>query len=785
MFGLLYGSAILLTGCGSKVEATRPLVDSQHAADVLVERHVLSNARSFDQNRLLRGWRYVRGSGGPRLTPVGSESVVELINLKPRPREMQISVPVSRPDFRPRVHARLGTRDLGDFVISNGSVTIPLPADLPLGRVAVTLEFTETEGPDIEEISVTPCLAPGEVEIDDDRITQSGWSLVEVSSHVLPGSRFIIDFHPPKQAEPRQRFAITVDRDSGDPQEIFSWEPGGSAGTSKPRSVTASLGDEAGFVRIRLIAEGRGPAGSWIEPQIIEGELPSQPPINPTFGEPPRLVVLYVMDALRSDHVGHLTRRSHQLSATAGDARHPAGFSHLRVLDVPSSTPPRPSDRKPTWARRLTGLATKPGEIRGLGVNEHLTPILDGIASEGATFTNHFAVAPNTPPSTRALFSGLCMLDDRQLPSPGPTRLAEVFREAGYRTVSITGNPHLSAKLDLGTGFESVELLRVREDHNPKHPPTVNNSAEILHEAALRWIDNLGPGERGFMYIHSMNPHNPYTPPRELADRLAPPGASTIDGRTRTLVAIRDLQRDVESEDMDRLRKLYAAGVAYNDRELGILLDEINRRFDPEQVLIAITSDHGEELFEHDGVLHGYSLYDEMLRIPLILRWPGNIETGTIGSLTNTLDLHASMVELAVGDVSDSTGSSLWPLIAGTNTPDSQPRLTFAAAPGLAGATMARSDRWKLIRSPRDGPDRGQGKGRGRSWDVEYVFDLINDPEERHNLAGTDELERAWLRTRLMAWIEAQRALQPSPGNQVMDDETKDQLEALGYVVDD
>jgi len=280
-----------------------------------------------------------------------------------------------------------------------------------------------------------------------------------------------------------------------------------------------------------------------------------------------------------------------------------------------------------------------------------------------------------------------------------------------------------------------------------------------------------------------MNPHNPYTPPRELADRLAPPGASTIDGRTRTLVAIRDLQRSVQSEDIDRLRKLYAAGVAYNDRELGILLDEINRRFDPEQVFVAITSDHGEELFEHGGVLHGYSLYDEMLRIPLILRWPGNINTGTIRTLTNTLDLHASMVELAAGKASDSTGSSLWPLIAGTNTPDSQPPLTFAAAPGLALAIMARSDRWKLIRSPRDGPDRGQGKGRGRSWDVEYVFNLENDPDEQYNIAGTDQLELAWLRTRLMAWIEIQRSLQPSPGDQVMDDETKDQLEALGYVV--
>ena len=76
------------------------------------------------------------------------------------------------------------------------------------------------------------------------------------------------------------------------------------------------------------------------------------------------------------------------------------------------------------------------------------------------------------------------------------------------------------------------------------------------------------------------------------------------------------------------------------------------------------------------------------------------------------------------------------------------------------------------------------GKGRGRSWDVEYVFDLVSDPDEQHNLAGTDELEVAWLRTRLTAWVATQQALQPVPGDQVMDDEIKDQLEALGYIVE-
>jgi len=720
--GLLCGSAAFLTGCGSKVATTsRPLIDAQHGAVVLVEGKVLSNPHSVDQNRLLRGWRFIRHDNGRRLMPTAPESVAEIVHLKRRSRRLIIHVDEHRPGDS--VRAGIGRRSLGIFPISDRT-EIDLPADLPIGRAAVTLGFSNIETTVLSSLSIPPSLAQGSAAINPDAIEQSGWSAVEVVHRLTPGARFKAAFHPPASANPTQRFSVTVQYENDRSVEVYSWDPHSGRIDTDPLSVDVPLGDGTGPARILLLAEGAGPAGRWVDARIVDEQAPPVQVKESVIGEPPRLVVLYVMDALRADQVKHLGR------------------------------------------------------------NPGLTPVLDGLATEGATFTNHLAVAPNTPPSTRALFSGLCMLDDRQLPSPGPTRLAEVFRETGYRTVSITGNPHLSQTLDLGTGFDSVEMLRVREDHHPKHPPTVNNSAEILHETALRWIDNLGPDERGFLYIHSMNPHNPYTPPRELADRFAPPGASTIDGRTRTLVAIRDQQLDVKTADMDRLRKLYAAGVAYNDRELGILLDQISRRFDPEQVFVALTSDHGEELFEHGGVLHGYNLYDEMLRIPLILRWPDNINPGKIDSLTNTLDLHASMVELASGAAGDSTGSSLWPLMSGMNSPDPRPRLTFAAAPGLAGATMVRSGRWKLIRVPRNGPDRGQGKGRGRSWDSEYVFDLENDPEEQHNVAGIAELEVAWLRTRLMAWIEAQRAMQPSPGDQVMDDETKDQLEALGYVVD-
>ena len=714
----------LLCGCEARVETTGSLIDSRHAADVLVERHVLSDPHSVDRNRLLRGWRrFIRQPGGHRWAPTGAESVVEFVNVRKRPRSLEIQAAVNDPSTEAHVRVRWKDRDLGLFEVTDRT-TIPLPADLPVGRIAIALEFSPSDGIAIERISVSPCLAPGEVIVNAEEIEQSGWSVVEVVRKVQPGARMVVGFEPPDATKSRQRFAIAVDRGHGKPLDVFSWRSGGAPGADPPASIEVPLGDDPGPLRFRFIGEGEGPAGRWIEPRIIENRASAVPKPSPTIDDPPRLVLLYVMDALRGDHVG-------------------------RSVD-----------------------------------GEQLTPHLDHLTDEGVSFANHFAVAPNTPPSTRALFSGLSMLDDRQLPSPGPTRLAEVYRDAGYRTISITGNPHLAENLDLGTGFESVEMLRVKEDHHPKHPPTINNSAEILHEAALCWIDTLGPHERGFLYIHSMNPHNPYTPPLDFVDRFAPSDTSIVDGRTRTLVAIRDLERGVTLDDIDRLRNLYAAGVAYNDAELGSLLNEIDLRFDPEQTFVAMTSDHGEELFEHGGVLHGFSLYDEMLRIPLILRWTGRLDPRRIDALTNTRDLHATMVDLVGGSADDPNVSSLWNLATGGSATDPEGQVTFAAAPGLAGAVMARSPRWKLIQVPRNGLDRGMGKGRGRSRDVEYVFNLVEDPEELHNLAGTDDLEVAWLRSRLTAWLATQQAIQPTPGDQVMDDETKDQLESLGYIID-
>jgi hypothetical protein len=128
-------------------------------------------------------------------------------------------------------------------------------------------------------------------------------------------------------------------------------------------------------------------------------------------------------------------------------------------------------------------------------------------------------------------------------------------------------------------------------------------------------------------------------------------------------------------------------------------------------------------------------------------------------------------------------GRPLWSAISGSGAVAGEPRLHFASAPGLRQAVMARSDRWKLILVPRPRLDWGMGRGRGRTHEAQYLFHLESDPNEDSNLAGSPSIEADWLWSRLQAWRATWRSRKPREVERSeIDEETKLQLEALGYV---
>ena len=704
----------LIAGCGRGPEL-RLLLDGNHAPDVLTEQRRIAAPPSLGGNRFLNGWWPWLYDGRLVLAPPRPRAAVrlEVVNLGGEPRTLLLDVLQGVPGRS--VRARAAGRDLGAFPLTD-PVQVNLPAGLPLGRVPIDLDF-DWGSRGVLAAAMRPALPAGKVRLERADVLQSGDSLVDFARRVAGGETLVGTFRPPGSPRRGQRFELIVEREPGRALRRLSWP----AAERRERRIALPVGDGPGFVRIRLLARGAGPAGRWHRLGLAGGPHDSEPPelvaaTPDSPPPPPRLVILYVMDALRADAVSFL------------------------------------------------------GGLRGA------SPTFDRLAREGVTFKQHRSVAPNTIPSTKALFTGRAFVTggDLSLAPDEGTTLAERFRRAGYHTGLFSGNAYVSSSFGTDRGFEHVakEVLM-----DPDAPDALNDNAARAHAAALAWLDSLPKGQRAFLYFHTIHPHNPYAPPGPYQARFTRGIRSSIDGSTETLVAVRRGEIAPGPADRERLRGLYTGSLAFNDAELGRFLQRVAAWAPPGEVLVVLTSDHGEELFDHGGVLHGYTLYEELLDIPLVLWWPGRLRPGVVEEPTDTLDLHATLVELCGLGKPDGDGR---PLLRQPPRADGYIHLA-AASSVIGGIYSAQAGRLKLVWAPRFAYEWGMGSGSGRTHDPEYLFNLAADPREQVNLAGDGSLEAAWLRSRLLAWIQRKGA-EKHPRKQVaIDAETERRLRALGY----
>lgn len=706
--------ALSLVACAPGEPVERPLLDGLHEPEVLTEVARLELPPSLGANRFVRGWHPWTRSGQKALVPGAGEAVFELANLKQRARRLTVRFAVFDP--RPGRETRVCVNgvELASVPLTN-PLTIDLPAELPLGRVALALNCGgNPEPPGDREASlavtaalVRPALPPGGVVFESGRVVQAPWSAVDFVRRISSPSRLRGRFRPPVQGGTGAGYSISAEWRDGGQEPLYAWPGAGE-------EIDVDLGDRTGLLRLRLTARGEGAAGRWEDLRLVSRERAPEPARPPPPA--PRLVVLYVLDALRADALGHL------------------------------------------------------GGVDGV------SPTIDRLAAEGVTFSDHFSVAPNTMPSMKALFIGRAFRTKGgwKLPPEDGSTLAEAWAAAGYRTAAFSANAFVSHEFGLARGFELApeKVGAVGTDRVP--------SARRVHRFGLEWLDLLEPDENVLLYLHTVHPHNPYDPPEPFRSRFTAGIESEIDGSSRTLIDIKHQRIAASPADRERLKGLYRGGLAYNDAELAKLLEILEERYAPGEMLFVITSDHGEELFEHGGVLHGYTLYDEQLHIPLIFWWPGVLEPFVVDRPTDALDLHTTLRALIdPGGVHDAEGESLWPLLTGGewSTPKA---VRFAAASSLrTGIFMARSDHAKFIWAPR----WGMGEGLGRTRDAVYLFDLESDPGEMENLAGGPGLEAAWLRSQLRAWIEREKLIDlESASPDEIDDETRRRLRALGYL---
>jgi choline-sulfatase len=385
------------------------------------------------------------------------------------------------------------------------------------------------------------------------------------------------------------------------------------------------------------------------------------------------------------------------------------------------------------------------------------TPTLDSLATAGVRFAQAVTAAPVTGPAITSILTGVYpavhgVRDNRRFViNPRLELLAEAFRKAGYRTGAVVGAVPLLGRFGYRRGFERYDD-RFAEDAYLTHDPAYAGQAVDLRESerratavtdhGLEWLGSLRRGQPFFLLAHYFDPHGPYDPPPHYAA----------------------LHPD----------EPYDGEIAYMDAEIGRLLAGA-RTFlrDPGRLCVVAVADHGEGLFDHDEMGHGFFLYDTTVRVPLIMSGPGAAPGLIVRNAVRTIDVAPTLCSwCGVPIPATCTGVDLVPALAGGPVPATcdtayietfWTQLHYSWSPLQALRTPA----WKWIRAPR--PE---------------LYDLHSDPAESANLAGGDLPEQAALATRLdsilAGFTEPADRLGASPAD--VDPDLDRKLKALGYV---
>jgi hypothetical protein len=441
----------------------------------------------------------------------------------------------------------------------------------------------------------------------------------------------------------------------------------------------------------------------------------------------------------------------------------PAGcVLHLSEATLTDGRSPRPVAEGRTQIL-LVSVDTLRRDALGAFGGEVETPALDRLARESEAFTRAYATASWTKPSHASMLTGFhpdthrALMLDHSIDTALPT-LAERLRSGGLTTGALVYDcTWLSPRWGFGKGFDSYRVTRRR----------VGGQAA----AAAEWLlDHRG--EDFFFFLHTFEPHAdfnilPYEAPglnrAVIADRFGVTGFGCRGGvcAAQLLGALSRGEVPAESGDREVLRATYDEGVRYVDAALGLLFDRLRGSGLWDELMVVVTSDHGEEFHEHDGYGHE-TLHEEILRVPLIVKWPKGRRAGEVSEAPcSGIDLAPTL------------------LAAAGRTSDELPGCDLATLPADRVLTAGTLERMVIA----DGLKAFFG---GRTGD--RLYDLGADPGETSDLAAARpaDLQRlaALLDRERRAALELHRRLgSAGGGDQVaLGEAERERLRAFGYL---
>jgi len=423
---------------------------------------------------------------------------------------------------------------------------------------------------------------------------------------------------------------------------------------------------------------------------------------------------------------------------------------------------------------------------------QQITPNLDSFSRDCIDLVDSFAHTHHTLPSHASMLTGLypdvhqVLENSRVIPTTAPT-MAETLRQAGYRTAGVFSTSWLKHEFGFARGFDRYDSVNMDSSHL-----FANRVNERAFELIDKWRENR---EAFFLFLHYYDAHSDfgdtlpyYSPPdsrTDLLGSLAPGDFCDEDQNCATwyLIEADRQQRHIPNDELNRIHSLYEAGIKYLDQQLGVLFEHLKETGLYEESLIVLTADHGEEFREHGRFIHT-QLYDEILRIPLLIKLP-RAEFGglTTDSLAETVDIFPTVLDylrLAMPDTIQ--GSSLLPAINNgvgvKNQVFGQVKLTdkgiIVKRSGPGTIYSLRTADYKLI------------------LDVETkeaeLYDLKADPKEQTDISADNQETVRHLAAKLRMKISVDARLSAdmtdteAGSTSHLTAEESEQLKALGYV---
>jgi len=393
------------------------------------------------------------------------------------------------------------------------------------------------------------------------------------------------------------------------------------------------------------------------------------------------------------------------------------------------------------------------------GYGRPTSPRMDAFAEGGVLFEQAYAMdtrtlgsIPSLLMSRHTISHGIASYGDQL--APGDLTVASVLREAGYDTAAFVTNFVAGRLLRPHRGFGRLELER---------PPGLT----LPEDAFFEWLDGARTGPF-FAYVHTAEPHRPYAPPSRYAAPFDP--ADYME----ELAPGREPDGGADASKRARRHARYDGEVRFADAGFGRLVDGLRRRGLLARTLLVLTADHGEELGDHGGWHHGQTVYNELLRVPLVMAGPGLPRGKRVREPVQLIDVAPTILQATgIAPPDAFQGKSLLELAGGQRPERVADKEIYTRSTQPPRKAVLIQGRFKLIVDA-DGPSE-DGDG------TVELYDLDVDPHERHDLARQDPGRANALRERLRSLLQGLPSGEAG-GFESLSPEDVESLRELGYV---